>query len=67
MTATPCATVILADVLLSHCIIMYLSIICWATQLRQTDIYFIGRKKVITDLFVIEMRDIYMHMYIQDC
>ena len=34
-----------------------------------TDSYFIDRKKVITDLFVIEMRDIYVHIqiYTQDC
>ena len=30
---------------------------------RQTDIYFIDRKKVITDLFVIELREIYVHVY----
>ena len=33
---------------------------------RQTDRYFIDRKEVITDLFVIEMREIYVHVYIQD-
>ena len=35
----------------------------WAVLLisRQTDRYFIDRKKVITDLFVIEM--IYVHVY----
>ena len=30
---------------------------------RQTDRYFIDRKKVITDLFVIEMKEIYVHVY----
>ena len=30
---------------------------------RQTDRYFIDRKEVITDLFVIEMRNIYIHVY----
>ena len=29
---------------------------------RQTDIYFIDRK-VLTDLFVIEMKEIYVHVY----
>ena len=30
---------------------------------KQTDIYFMDRKKVITDLFAIEMREIYVHAY----
>ena len=30
---------------------------------RQTDRYFIDRKKVITDLFVIEMKELYVHVY----
>ena len=30
---------------------------------RQTDRYCIDRKKVITDLFVIEMKGIYVHVY----
>ena len=30
---------------------------------RQTDRYFIDRKKVITDLFVIEMKEICVHVY----
>ena len=30
---------------------------------RQTDRYFIDRKKVITDFFVIAMREIYVHVY----
>ena len=30
---------------------------------RQTDRYFIDRKEVIADLFVIEMREIYVHVY----
>ena len=30
---------------------------------RQTNRYFIDRKKVITDLFVIEMKEIYVHVY----
>ena len=30
---------------------------------RQTDRYFIDRKKVITDFFVIEMKEIYVHVY----
>ena len=29
----------------------------------QTDRYFINRKKIITNLFVIEMREIYVHVY----
>ena len=29
----------------------------------QTDRYFIDRKKVISDLFVIEMKKIYVHVY----
>ena len=35
-------------------------------QTRQIDRFFIDRKKVITDLFVIEMKEIYIYMYIQD-
>ena len=30
---------------------------------RQTDRYFIDRKKVITDVFVIEMKEIFVHVY----
>ena len=30
---------------------------------RQTDRYFIARKKVNPDLFVIEIREIYVHVY----
>ena len=30
---------------------------------RQTDRYFIDRKKIITNLFVIEMKEIYVHLY----
>ena len=30
---------------------------------RQTDIYFIDRKKVNPDLFVIEIRERYVHVY----
>ena len=33
------------------------------TSRRQTNTYFIDRKEVITDLFVIEMREIYVHIY----
>ena len=39
------------------------------SRTRQADIYFIDRKKVITDLFFLEMKEIYVgaYMYIQDC
>ena len=30
---------------------------------RKTDRYFIDEKKIITDLFVIEMKEIYVHVY----
>ena len=30
---------------------------------RQTDRYFIDKEKIITDLFVIEMKEIYVHVY----
>ena len=32
-------------------------------QSGQDRTYFIDRKKIITDLFVIEMKDIYVHVY----
>ena len=35
----------------------------WDITDKQTDRYFIARKKVNPDLFVIEIREIYVHVY----
>ena len=45
------------------CLDIFFNDDCFLYTDRKTDRYFIDRKRVITDLFVIEMKEIYVHVY----